>query len=247
MSSRCVLARSRPRAPFLSASALIVLAFAAPAYGKSKHDPVITPILEQLDLPSKECEAAGKVCTVAKKSVLEIQTLFDSRLDRDRKEEWTIEDGQAHKIYDVLGAELRVTVDVNAGAKRRWVQLDYVIPRCPESALGARSGNHFRLVDGPTVGPDRLTPPQLVPASRTSPLYPSLARRARLQGNVILEATIDTTGAVGEVCLVRSTRPNVGFEASAFAAVTTWRFRPATLDGEPVPVRFRLTVGFGLE
>jgi TonB family protein len=241
-----MLARSRSRVPFLTASALVALALATPAYGKAKHDPVVTPILEQLDLPSKECETSGNVCTVAKKSVLEIQALFDSHLEWGRKEEWTIEDGQSHKVYDILGAQLRVTIDADVGAKRRWVELDYMIPPCPESAFG-RSADRLRLADGSAVSPDRLAPPQLKPASRTSPAYPSLARRARLEGNVILEATIDTTGAVGEVCLVRSTRPNVGFEASAFAAVTTWRYRPATLDGTPVPVRFRLMVGFGLE
>ena len=80
---------------------------------------------------------------------------------------------------------------------------------------------------------------------RVDPAYPEAARRARLQGVVILEAVITASGAVDEVRIVRS--PSPLFDAAVEDAVRRWRYRPATLNGRAVPVVLTVTVRFGLE
>jgi protein TonB len=77
------------------------------------------------------------------------------------------------------------------------------------------------------------------------PRYTELARRAGLEGIVILQAVIDKQGQVGEVEVLKGLP--LGLSESAVAAVERWRFEPATLRGKPVRVYFSLTVKFGLE
>jgi protein TonB len=80
---------------------------------------------------------------------------------------------------------------------------------------------------------------------RVQPLYTEPARRARTQGFVILQATIDRTGRVTGVEVVKPLP--FGLDDAAVAAVEQWRFTPATLQGRPIPVYFRLTVYFRVQ
>lgn len=80
---------------------------------------------------------------------------------------------------------------------------------------------------------------------RVQPLYTEAARRARTQGFVILQATIDRTGHVTDVRVLKPLP--FGLDDAAVQAVRQWRFTPATLQGRPVPVYFRLTVQFRVQ
>ena len=80
---------------------------------------------------------------------------------------------------------------------------------------------------------------------RVQPLYTEAARRARTQGFVILQATIDRTGRVTGVQVMKPLP--FGLDDAAVQAVRQWRFTPATLQGRPVPVYFRLTVHFRVQ
>ena len=72
-----------------------------------------------------------------------------------------------------------------------------------------------------------------------------VARKARIQGTVILEAVIDRNGNVTDV---RTLKPlPMGLDIEAMNAVRKWRFKPGTLNGRPVPVIFILTVNFRLQ
>ena len=75
------------------------------------------------------------------------------------------------------------------------------------------------------------------------PVYPDVARAARIEGTVILEAVIGTDGTVREV---RVLRPLPFLEAAAVEAVQQWLFTPTLLNGEPVPVVMTVTVTFTL-
>jgi protein TonB len=100
---------------------------------------------------------------------------------------------------------------------------------------------------GPLLaGVGDVTNPVLIPESKIEPEYPELARVARLEGNVILQAVIHKDGSVGEVEVLRSNRPNMGFEDSAIAAVRQWRYEPALQNGRPVEVYFTVIVEFTL-
>ena len=91
------------------------------------------------------------------------------------------------------------------------------------------------------VGGDVLPPVKLY---APPPAYPEMARRARIQGRVHLEAVIDTAGRVGSIRVVEGLP--LGLDRAAVEAVSTWRFEPATYQGEPVAVIYNLTIFFRL-
>ena len=100
---------------------------------------------------------------------------------------------------------------------------------------------------GPLLaGAGDVSNPALIPETRIEPVYPELARVARLEGNVILQAIIHSDGTVGDVEILRCNRPNMGFEDAAAAAVQTWRYKPALQNGRPVEVYFTVFVEFKL-
>jgi TonB family protein len=87
-----------------------------------------------------------------------------------------------------------------------------------------------------------LDPPVLVELAK--PSYPDLARRMRLQGDVVLRLRVDAAGKVTEVELVRGVASNI--DKVAIEAARGARFRPASRDGKPVPSVYLLTMPFRL-
>jgi len=78
---------------------------------------------------------------------------------------------------------------------------------------------------------------------REEPPYPPLARAARIQGEVILTAIINTNGEITNLQLV-SGHPML--VPAALAAVKQWRYKPYLLNGQPVEVETTITVIFAL-
>jgi periplasmic protein TonB len=76
---------------------------------------------------------------------------------------------------------------------------------------------------------------------QTRPLYPALARQARIQGNVVLHAIIDKDGKVAQLEVI-SGHPLL--VQSALDAVKQWRYKPTLLNGDPVEVDTTITVTF---
>lgn len=77
-----------------------------------------------------------------------------------------------------------------------------------------------------------------------SPIYPEIAQRARVQGIVILEATIGIDGRVTNARVLRSIPL---LDQPALDAVRQWTFTPTLLNGTPVPVIMTVTVTFNLK
>jgi len=77
-----------------------------------------------------------------------------------------------------------------------------------------------------------------------APIYPQVAREARRQGVVILEAVIDASGNVTSVSVLRG---DPLLDQAALDAVQQWKFKPATLNGEAIPVVMTVTVQFKLQ
>ncbi len=73
------------------------------------------------------------------------------------------------------------------------------------------------------------------------PIYPFVAQQARLEGVVVLEATIDERGNVERLRVVQSAPL---FDQAALDAVRHWRYTPTLLNGVPVPVLMTVTVNF---
>jgi periplasmic protein TonB len=76
------------------------------------------------------------------------------------------------------------------------------------------------------------------------PTYPAIAQSARVQGVVIIEATIGPDGRVQEAKVLRSIPL---LDAAALDAVKQWAFTPTLLNGVPVPVIITVTVNFALQ
>jgi len=87
-------------------------------------------------------------------------------------------------------------------------------------------------------------PPVLLTAP--IPEYPRRLREAGIQGQVIVEAVVDTLGLVepGSLRVVRADQAD--FEASALASIRAALFRPARVMGRPVRVLVRVPVSFRL-
>jgi protein TonB len=76
---------------------------------------------------------------------------------------------------------------------------------------------------------------------KIDPVYPKLALAARVTGVVLLKAVIDRQGAITEVQVI-SGHPIL--VPAAIEAVKQWRYRPYSLNGEPVEVETNITVTF---
>lgn len=107
------------------------------------------------------------------------------------------------------------------------------VPQPPDPSLDG--GRYLRIVP-PIVAPQVET--------RVEPVYPEEYRRARVTGLVILEVAVSENGTVDHVSLRRSLAPEL--DRAAVNAVRQWKFKPATLDGKPVPALFHVTINFKL-
>ena len=78
---------------------------------------------------------------------------------------------------------------------------------------------------------------------KPTPEYPPLAKMARIQGTVRLEAIIAKDGTIQDL-KVLSGHPLL--VKSALDAVKQWRYQPTLLNGEPVEVVTEIDVNFTL-
>ncbi|HEY3619237.1 MAG TPA: TonB family protein [Candidatus Sulfotelmatobacter sp.] len=78
---------------------------------------------------------------------------------------------------------------------------------------------------------------------KVSPNYPPLARQARIQGTVVLQAQISKDGSIQNLQLI-SGHPMLA--PAAIEAVKQWKYKPYLLNGEPVEVETQVQVNFTL-
>jgi protein TonB len=113
-------------------------------------------------------------------------------------------------------------------------------------SIGGPTGSQAAREELPTIytlDDDRVLAP--VEVSRVQPDYPESARKAKMQGTVVIEAVISRFGTVESVRILRSVSPLL--DASAAKAVSRWKYEAARFDGRPVPVYLTVTVRFQLE
>jgi protein TonB len=78
---------------------------------------------------------------------------------------------------------------------------------------------------------------------KVNPNYPPLARQARIQGQVLLQAEISKDGSIQNLRLI-SGHPMLA--PAAIEAVKQWKYKPYLLNGEPVEVETQVQVNFTL-
>ncbi len=88
---------------------------------------------------------------------------------------------------------------------------------------------------------DTIISQQIV--TKVAPVYPPLARQARIQGQVVLKVQISKSGDVENLQLV-SGHPILA--PAAIEAVKQWKYKPFLLNGEPIGVETSVTVNFTL-
>ena len=88
------------------------------------------------------------------------------------------------------------------------------------------------------TGPDVLTGPL--------PTYPELLRQAGVEGQVVFEALVDTTGRVEATSIALIAATHHGFVASARQALLATLFRPARVGGRAVPMLVRVPFAFAI-
>ena len=107
-----------------------------------------------------------------------------------------------------------------------------------------QGGCHREMPDGQVpvrVGGNIKAPTK---TSDARPVYPPEAQSARVQGVVILELVVTTTGQVFSPCVLRSIPM---LDQAAIDAVSQWQFEPTMLNGMAVPVIMTVTVNFTLQ
>jgi TonB family protein len=87
-----------------------------------------------------------------------------------------------------------------------------------------------------------VSPPSVV--HKVEPEYSEEARRASLEGTVLLRIIVDEDGRPRELKVMRSL--GLGLDEKAIVAVSNWQFAPGTKEGQPVPVQAQIEVNFRL-
>jgi protein TonB len=123
-----------------------------------------------------------------------------------------------------------------------------------EMADGTRGGSLNDLFSG--VGPAKVKPstPRTLSISsgvmagylldnKAVPQYPAIARAARIQGTIVLQATIAKDGTIQNLRVING--PPM-LQQAAIDAVRSWRYKPYLLNREPVEVETTINVVFNL-
>lgn len=77
---------------------------------------------------------------------------------------------------------------------------------------------------------------------RVDPEYSSEGRKAKVQGIVVLETVVGTDGLAHDARIARPL--GHGLDEEAIKALKGWRFKPAMSEGNPVPAKINIEVGF---
>jgi len=108
--------------------------------------------------------------------------------------------------------------------------------------VGGILGGVVGEVEAPVRAVGNIKPPKLI--KEVAPEYPEIARQARVEGVVIIEATTDVYGRVVSWKVLRSIPL---LDQAAIDAVKQWVYEPMVISGRPRGVIFTVTVRFKLK
>jgi periplasmic protein TonB len=163
----------------------------------------------------------------------------------------------------------KITTEIVDGALRTPTKIPEKIKKIVEEeapattmgvpgAVGGVPGGSAGGVLGGVLSAANATPPRVQPQrirvssgvaagrliNKVQPVYPPIAKQARVQGKVILQAQISKQGTI-EGLKVVSGHPML--TQAALDAVSRWRYQPYILNGEPVEVDTQVEVTFTLQ
>lgn len=109
----------------------------------------------------------------------------------------------------------------------------------------ARDPSQVKAYRAPKYVPSYQLDTQPVLAGEVKIPYPPEARRAEIEGDVVLSVRIDATGAVTSVKVLKS--PGYGLDEAAATAIRRTRWKPATKNGQPVETQITYNYRFLLD
>src|SRR6266404_4924560 len=134
----------------------------------------------------------------------------------------------------------------NASTEHSTLAIDSVVPGRGVTRAGDTSGLLANTVQFPAA-------PQSIPVggqvqqarliSSVPPVYPAIARSIGLQGEVTIDALIDSTG---RLAAMKPLSGPIALQQAAMDALRQWSYEPARLDGQPVSTHLSVTVRFRL-
>jgi TonB family protein len=134
----------------------------------------------------------------------------------------------------------------NASTENSTLAIDSVVPGRGVIRAGDTSGLLANTVQVPAA-------PQTIPVggqvqqarliSSVPPVYPAIARSIGLQGEVTIDALIDSTG---RLAAMKPLSGPIALQQAAMDALRQWSYEPARLDGQPVSTHLSVTVRFRL-
>ena len=98
----------------------------------------------------------------------------------------------------------------------------------------------------PRVGQKNVEPPRFT--YKLAPQYPEKGLKVRLEGYVILEATLGKDGIIRDIDVLRGLgKGKMGFEEASIDALKQWQYSPGTVNGVAADVRMTLKIDFVLQ
>ena len=192
--------------------------------------------------PTAEVDAARQSITTASSAgadkyaanSLKEAHAAQAALDTELKEQ----EGKFIKSYDrardlavaAKTAADKATTDATSGRERAEAE--------EARKVKAAAARREKLAKAIRVG-GQIRPP--IRIKDVAPLYPAIAQSARVQGDVVIEATIDEEGKVADARVVKS-MPLL--DQAALDAVRQWEYQPSLLNGVPTAVVTTVTVKF---
>ena len=88
----------------------------------------------------------------------------------------------------------------------------------------------------------QLVQPKLI--STIASAYPAAAKAAHVEGDVLIDALIDSTGKVAATKVINGSPL---LQQSAVDSLRFWKYEPARLNGEPIPIHIKVNVNFRLQ
>jgi TonB family protein len=151
--------------------------------------------------------------------------------------------------YTVNDAPVEVpnAITVNFKLDGRVEASQNITAPAPSNGAPAKSASATPVAKGTLpypvyeIGSDIKSPKEIF---APNPPYAESARKAKVQGNVVLGLVVTPEGSTGDIEVCRSL--DAALDQKAIEAVGQWKFEPATKDGKPVAVHVRIDVSFHL-
>jgi protein TonB len=80
---------------------------------------------------------------------------------------------------------------------------------------------------------------------KVAPVYPAEAKKKKIQGEIVLDVTVDEQGKVIATKIIKSVDPSLG--EAAINAIKQWEYAPLIVDGKPKAFIVSVTINFALE